>query len=72
LTIIGVRVRLLFLMMIGIVGGLVLLLRSDTAPAGGVLALGHEAAVLRRQVRGRPWRRCCIARSVDMLSCRPG
>jgi hypothetical protein len=41
-------------MMIRIVGGLGLLLRSDAALVAEVLALRHEVAVLRGQVRGRP------------------
>lgn len=54
MTIIGVLVRLLYLMMIRLVGALGLLVRSDTAVLAEVLALRHEIAVLRRQLKGRP------------------
>jgi len=53
-TIIGVSTRLLYLMMIRLVGALSLLIRSDTALLAEVLALRHEVAVLRRQLNGRP------------------
>jgi putative transposase len=53
-TIIGVLIRLLYLMMIRLVGGLGLLVRSDTALLAEVLALRREVAVLRRQLKGRP------------------
>jgi hypothetical protein len=46
-------VRLLYLMMIRLVGALRLLARSDTALLAEVLALRHEVAVLRRQLNGR-------------------
>ncbi|WP_233624811.1 hypothetical protein [Actinoplanes sp. ATCC 53533] len=42
-------------MMIRLVGALGLLIRSDTALLAEVLALRHEVAVLRRQLKGRPW-----------------
>ncbi|MFV2088343.1 integrase core domain-containing protein [Micromonospora sp. LOL_021] len=47
-------VRLLYLGMIRLFSGLGLLIRSDRALLIEVLALRHEVAVLRRQVRGRP------------------
>jgi len=53
-TINGVLVRLLYLMMIRLVGALGLLVRSDTAVLAEVLVLRHEVAVLRRQLKGRP------------------
>jgi putative transposase len=53
-TIIGVLIRLLYLMMIRLVGALGLLIRSDTAVLAEVLALRHEVAVLRRQLKGPP------------------
>jgi hypothetical protein len=53
-TINGVLIRLLYLMMIRLVGALGLLIRSDTAVLAEVLALRHEVAVLRRQLNGRP------------------
>jgi hypothetical protein len=46
--------RLLYLMMIRLVGALGLLVRSDTAVLAEVLALRHEVAVLRRQLNGQP------------------
>jgi putative transposase len=52
-TIIGVLIRLLYLMMIRLVGALGLLFHSDTALLAEVLALRHEVAVLRRQLKGR-------------------
>ena len=53
-TIIGVLIRLLYLMMIRLVGAPGLLVRSDTGVLAEVLALRHEVAVLRRQPNGRP------------------
>jgi putative transposase len=47
-------VRLVYLMMIRLVGALGLLVRSDTAMLAEVLTLRHEVAVLRRQLNGRP------------------
>src|SRR4051812_48114920 len=47
-------VRLVYLMMIRLVGALRLLIRSDAAALAEVLALRHEVAVLRRQLKGRP------------------
>ena len=47
-------VRLLYLGMIRLFTGLGLLIRSDRALMAEVLALRHEVAVLRRQIRGRP------------------
>jgi putative transposase len=52
--IVGMVVRLLYLGMIRLFSGLGLLIRSDRALLIEVLALRHEVAVLRRQVRGRP------------------
>ena|SRR5690349_1914918 len=52
--IISMLVRLVYLMMIRLVGALGLLLRSDAALLAEVLALRHEVAVLRRQLNGRP------------------
>jgi hypothetical protein len=54
LRIIGVLVRLLYLMMIRLVDALGLLARSDTGLLAEVLVLRHEVAVLRRQLKGRP------------------
>jgi hypothetical protein len=53
-TIIGVSIRLLYLMMIRLVGALGLLVRSDTPLLAEILALPHEVAVLQRQLKGRP------------------
>jgi putative transposase len=53
-TIIGVVIRILYLMMIRLVGALGLLLRSETATVAEVLVLRHEVAVLRRQLNVRP------------------
>jgi putative transposase len=47
-------VRLVYLMMIRLVGALGLLVRGDTALLAEVLALRHEVAVRRRQLNGRP------------------
>jgi len=44
----GMLVRLVYLMMIRLVGALGLLVRSDTALLAEVLALRYEVAVLRR------------------------
>ena len=54
MTINGVLIRLLYLMMIRLVGALGLLIRSDTGVLAEVLTLRHEVAVLRRQLTGRP------------------
>jgi len=43
-----------YLMMIRLVSGLGLLVRSDTALLAEVLALRHEVAVLRRQLKAQP------------------
>jgi putative transposase len=47
-------VRLVYLMMIRLVGALGLLVRSDIALLAELLALRHEVAVLRRQLKARP------------------
>ena len=52
-TIICVLIRLLYLMMIRLVGALGLLIRSDTALLAEVLGSRHEVAVLRRKLKGR-------------------
>ena len=43
--IVGMVVRLLYLGVVRVFGGLVLLIRGDKAPLVEVLALRHEAAV---------------------------
>jgi hypothetical protein len=52
--VVGMAVRLLYLLMIQLFGGLGLLARGDKALMVEVPALRQEVAVLRRQVRGRP------------------
>ena len=52
--IVGMFVRLLYLVTIRLVGELVLLARADKALIAEVLALRQEVAVPRRQIRGRP------------------
>lgn len=52
--VVGMTMRLLYLMMIRMFDGLGLLARGDRALMVEVLALRQEVAVLRRQVRGRP------------------
>jgi hypothetical protein len=49
-----VLTRLLYLMMIRLGGAPGLLIRSDTAVLAEVLALRHEVAVLRRQLKDPP------------------
>jgi putative transposase len=52
--IVGMFVRLLYLVTIRVMGGLGLLARADKALIVEVLVLRQEVAVLRRQIRGRP------------------
>jgi putative transposase len=52
--IVGMVVRLLYLGMIRLFGGLALLIRGDKTLMVEVLALRHEVAVVRRRARGRP------------------
>ena len=52
--IIGMFVRLLYLVTIRVVGGLGLLAHTDKALIAEVLVLRQEVAVPRRQIRGRP------------------
>ena len=47
-------VRLLYLLTVRVFAGLGLLARGDTVLLAEVLALRHEVAILRRQIRGRP------------------
>jgi putative transposase len=58
LTIIGVLVRLLYVMMIRIVGGLGLLVRSDKALLVEILTLRHEVAVARSTSTWLRWLPC--------------
>jgi hypothetical protein len=52
--IVGVFVRLLYLVTIRLVGGLGLLARADKTLIAEILVLRQEVAVLRRQIRGQP------------------